>query len=94
MVVFDPLDKKQIALVDKRLSELSSRYSKVTLIVTQFDKANGWESYKSVTDHYDAPVFKLTSDVVSRFNLENIPSIVTAENREFIVEELAIDEGE
>ena len=94
VVVFDPLDTKQIALVDKRLAELNSRYSKVTLIVTQFDQAKGWKSYKSITDHYDAPVFKLTSDIVSRFNLENIPSIVTAENQEFIVEELAMDEEE
>lgn len=93
VVVFDPLDKEQIALVDKRLPELISKYSKVILIVTRFDQAGGWKSYKSVTDHYDSPVFKLTSDVVSRFSLENTPSIVTAENREFIVEELVMDEG-
>jgi len=93
LVVFDPLDKKQMKLIDERVSSLVNKYSKVVFIVTQFDKDKGWESYKSLTDHYDSPVFKLTSDIASRFQLNNVPSIITANDKEFIVEELSSDEG-
>lgn len=92
LVVFDPLDEKQIRLVDSRLPALVKRYPRVTLIVSRFERSEGWKSYKSVTDHFDAPVFKLTSDVQSRFEIQYLPSIITADRLAFRVEELALTE--
>lgn len=91
VVVFDPLDKIQVELIDKHISNLNKEYSTVTIIVTQFDKDKGWAFYKSITDHFDKPVFKLTSDIVSRFELNSLPVIITADNNNkiFIVKELA-----
>lgn len=89
VVVFDPLDEKQIALVDKKISEISQSHPQITLIVTRFDRSDGWKSYKEITDHFNAPVFKLTPDILSRFNLEYSPSVITAEGLNFVIEELA-----
>lgn len=89
VVVFDPLNKTEVGLVEERLQQLSKDHSKITLIVTQFDRAEGWDSYKKITDRFDAPVYNLTSDVHSRFDIQRTPSIITAENENFRIEELA-----
>lgn len=92
LVIFDPLDSKQVQAVDSRLNKLMKEYSRVTLIVTRFDRSDGWKSYKNITDHFDMPVFNLTNDVKSRFEIQYVPSIVTADKSAFIVEEIAFVE--
>lgn len=94
LVIFDPMDKKQLALVDAELKILKTKHQRITLMVTQFDRDKGWDSYKSITDHFDSPVFKLTNDVSSRFEIENVPTIVTAEDKHFVIKELALEEEE
>ncbi len=91
VIVLDPLDKIQVELIDKHISNLNKAHSTVTIIVTQFDKDKGWDSYKAITEHFDKPVFKLTSEIVSRFELNSLPVIITADNNNkvFIVKELA-----
>lgn len=90
VVVFDPLDRKQVELLDRMLPTIASRegVQTTTLIATQFDRLEGWDSYRSVTDHFDAPVYLLTSDIVQRFELERIPSVITSDGQAFVVEEL------
>lgn len=92
IVVFDPMDKKQMELLTSKVSVLQSDPSlaNVVLIATQFDKDLGWDSYKSVTDTFNAPVYQLTPDVKSRFELRYTPSIITANDTHFIVQELAV----
>ncbi|MCG7878827.1 MAG: TrbC family F-type conjugative pilus assembly protein [Candidatus Thiodiazotropha endolucinida] len=94
VVVFDPLDAKQLALVDKQLPDLIKNHPRVTLIVTRFDRAEGWESYKTITDHFDAPVYKLTQDIYSRFDLEYAPAVITAQQNHFVIDELAPSDEE
>ncbi|MBZ3672433.1 hypothetical protein JT305_10545 [Salmonella enterica subsp. enterica serovar Senftenberg] len=73
VVVFDPLDKKQMELLAKKLPEikLEPGVQRITYIATEFDKDKGWDSYKSVTDNFDAPVYLLTPDLITRFELEH-----------------------
>ena len=59
-----------------------------TLIATQFDSLDGWDSYRSVTDHFEAPVYLLTPDIVQRFEIERLPSVITSDGKAFVVEEL------
>lgn len=92
VLVFDPLDPKQMELVDKRLAEINKEFSRVTLIVTRFDRADGWQSYKSITNHFNTPVYKLTQDISSRFQLEYSPSVITAKADHFVIEELSASE--
>lgn len=90
LVVFDPNDGEQLRLVDGIQKELSKRYQRVTLIVTRIDVSNGWQSYKSITDRYNAPVYKLTPDIYSRFELEHVPSVVTSAGEHFRIQEIPI----
>ncbi|WP_429185543.1 TrbC family F-type conjugative pilus assembly protein [Aeromonas veronii] len=93
VVVFDPQDKKQMALLSKELPKIRQEtgVQKVTFIATALDKEKGWDSYKSVSDQFDAPVYLLTPDLISRFELEHTPTVITAKHRKFIVRELAED---
>ncbi|MBX2807134.1 MAG: conjugal transfer protein TraW [Cellvibrionaceae bacterium] len=92
VIVFDPQDNQQVDLVKRRLKKIDGQYTRITLIITALDTDDGWASYKKITDTLDAPVFKLTSDVLSRFELEYVPALVTANQDRFIVEELFIEE--
>jgi conjugal transfer pilus assembly protein TraW len=93
VVVFDPLDKKQIATLAKALPDIRKApgVQRITYIATRFDRDKGWDSYKEITDHFDTPVYLLTPDLVSRFELEVTPSIITAKDKKFIVRELAVE---
>ncbi|WP_387489064.1 TrbC family F-type conjugative pilus assembly protein [Photorhabdus sp. RM96S] len=94
VVVFDPLDKKQMELLAKKLPEIKREpgVQRITYIATKLDK--GWDSYKSVTDNFDAPVYLLTPDLIARFELENTPSVITARGSKFLVRELAEESEE
>ena len=96
LVVFDPLDADQMERVQNALPEIMKTpgVHQITYIVTRLDQEDGWESYKEVTDALDAPVFLLTPDVQQRFELEYVPSIVTAKQDRFVIQELADREGE
>ncbi len=73
-------------LLAKKLPEikLEPGVQRITYIATEFDKDKGWDSYKSVTDNFDAPVYLLTPDLITRFELEHTPSVITPEARSLL----------
>lgn len=89
----NPLDKRQIAALAKALPEIQKApgVQQITYIATRFDREKGWDSYQAVSDHFDAPIYLLTPDLVSRFELEVTPSIITAKDKKFIIRELVQD---
>ena len=91
VVVLDPLDEDQVARVKEALPRINQvpGVTRITYIVTRLDREEGWDSYTKTTDTFDAPVFLLTPDVAQRFELEYVPSIITAQGKRFVVEELA-----
>lgn len=93
-IVFDPLDKKQVERVKAVSAELKPTVAAVNYLVTQFDKENGWDSYTAISDALDAPIYLLTSDVKKRFQIEKVPTVITADKTHFIVTEKAIKSGD
>lgn len=91
VIVFDPLDKAQLESIQDLLPDLRKEpgVRKLTFVATQFDKEDGWKSYRSITDYFDAPVFLLTPDLINRFDIQRVPSIITASGKEFLVREIA-----
>lgn len=92
VIVFDATDSKQVAVVDQELKILETKYSKVTLISTQFATDDGWGFYKNITKRYSKPVYKLTPEILNRFEIERVPSVITAMDKKFFVREIAIQE--
>ena len=74
--------KKEIPKIRKKPS-----VQRITYIATNFDREKGWDSYKEVSDLVDAPVYLLTPDLINRFNIERAPSVITAKNNRFLIQE-------
>ena len=91
-IVFDPLDKAQVAKVKELHKTLKPTVAKVNFLVTQFDRDLGWDSYTAISDELDAPVYLLTSDIRERFQIEKVPSVITGDKTHFIVKEWATQE--
>ena len=68
VVAFDPLDKKQMELLAKKLPDIKQEcgVQRITYISTECDKDKGWDAYKNVTDNFYAPVSLLTPDLIAR----------------------------
>ena len=94
IIVFDPLVRKQVEIAQEEYIRLRKDYDKVKVIVTQFDTVKGWDNYKELSDAFDEPVFKLTPDIISTFELEHVPSVITSNNTHFIINEISAISGE
>ncbi len=62
--------------------------TRLTLIATQFDREKGWDAYTKLTDTVAASVYLLTPDLVERFALTVTPSVITAHDKRFVIEEI------
>lgn len=96
LVIFDPMDQKQIELLERNLPNIRTApgVQRITFIATRLDRETGWDSYKEITDRLDAPVFLLSSDIVSRFEVEYAPTVITSLGRKFQILELAEEIGD
>lgn len=89
IVVFDPTDSQQMETLAERLPKVAQEPGVVKLvyIATGIDKKKGWDAYTELTNKFQAPVYLLTPDVRSRFELHYTPSIITADKTHFVVRE-------
>lgn len=89
IVVFDPTDSAQMQTLSKRLPDVAQEpgVMKLVYIATGIDKEKGWDAYTELTSAFQAPVYLLTPDVRSRFELQYTPSIITADETHFVVRE-------
>ena len=90
IVVLDATDAKQVALVQAILPAFADR--PVTVISTRFDRDAGWQWLFDTSNRLGLPVHLLQPDVQSRFAIERVPSVVTAEGRYFKIDEFAVVE--
>ena len=94
VVVFNPNDPMQVERVLRASPSLKAAVQNVTYIITELDTTtDGWKAYQSITNTLDAPVFKLTPDVQSRFGLTEVPTVITADNSayHFVIQTLGAD---
>lgn len=91
VIIYDPTDKQQVELVLEAVPALKENPSIgfISYIATRIDPIEGWKSYEKITDTVDEHVSLLTPDVVQRFGLEYVPSIITSGGKVFHITELA-----
>jgi conjugal transfer pilus assembly protein TraW len=56
-------------------------------LVTQLPRQNGWEVLNNLETTLKAPVYLLTPDVRSRFQLQHVPAIVEQAGSHLVVHE-------
>ncbi|MCY1313105.1 hypothetical protein D9M70_636010 [compost metagenome] len=86
LVVIDPTKPWQVAMA-KREKESAPSGITVTVMATQIPAASGWELFNATQDAINAPLYLLQPDLASRFGIERVPSVVTADATHFIVTE-------
>ena len=62
-------------------------------MITELDRDKGWDHFNSIEDALDSPVYLITQDVHSRYDIRNSPTLVTADDSNFIVTEYAVPEA-
>ena len=87
LVVIDPTKPWQVELA-KREKASAPLGVTVSIMATQIPSTSGWELFNATQDSMDAPLFLLQPDLAARFGIERVPSVVTADDSNFIVTEL------
>lgn len=97
-IAFNPNRPGEIESVKKLQEKIlaEGKYKQVALMFTELDVSDdGWVAYKNMTDVMDAHVFGLTQEVQQRFVIEATPTLVTADDENFVVQEFRVgDTGE
>ena len=86
IIVFDATNPSDLSKAFDEYQKLKDQ-KKVTLLTTRFDRVKGWDDYRSLTEMFNAPVFLLSKDIKDRFKVEYVPSVITADDKQFIVHE-------
>lgn len=93
LVIIDPASSWQVAMAADVVRNTASE-RQVTVIATQIDPTEGWDMFSRTEQAIDAALYLLPPALAKRFNIEKTPSIVTADDRSFIVQELSKSSAE
>lgn len=91
ILVFDASRPDQVATV-RRLKE-RHRNRRLLLVASQFDRAAGWDGLKQLQDGLRAPVYLLNEQFRARFHVERVPSLIEADGKEIVVQEIPPGSG-
>jgi conjugal transfer pilus assembly protein TraW len=83
--VFDATEPAQVELI--RHQSCQDKRSRVMYLATQLLRQDGWGSLKELETTLKAPVYLLTPDVRSRFQLQQVPAIVEQSGNRLLVHE-------
>lgn len=88
LIIIDPDQPWQVALAADEVKRTHQSIT-VTVMATRIDPERGWDLFESTQDTIDAALYLLPSDMASRFQIQKVPSIVTADSRHFVVTEIS-----
>lgn len=74
------------------LKNRPERDLKDIVMITDIDRAAGWDGYVELQDDLGESAFLLTPDVRQRFQIQATPTQVTAEDGRFVVREYRVDD--
>jgi len=86
LVVFDASRPQQVATAES----LRQQYAKerVTFIATALDRPAGWDGLQALQNRLRRPVYVLTPEVQSRFAIQRVPSLISSDGNQFVIEEI------
>jgi conjugal transfer pilus assembly protein TraW len=91
VVVFDGTDPAQVAFVAKYVQAHAA--SKLTLITTGIDRDSGWDGFGALQTSVGRAVYLLNDMFQNTFHIEHTPSLVGANDSQFIVTEIPVDQA-
>ena len=88
LVIIDPTQPWQLGLAKDQIKG-HGKDQLVTIILTSIPRDNGWDELQKIEHELGQPAYMLPSDVRERFDLQAVPSVVTADSKFFFIEEIA-----
>lgn len=94
LMVFDATVQAQVELIQHQSCQ--DKKAHVMYLATSLPRQDGWEKLKHLENTMQAPVYLLTPDVRSRFQLQHVPSFIEQAGNRLIVHErkLPVSSGE
>lgn len=87
LYILDPSDPKQLAWLDTKMEHFDYRDQ---IIVTQLDADNGWENLADLRRRYGRDIYVLEQEVITKFAIKAVPSMVSMENNYIKVNEFSV----
>lgn len=85
LMVFDATVPAQVELI--RHQSCQNKQARVMYLATSLPRQSGWDSLRRLETALQAPVYLLTPDVRSRFQLQHVPAIVEQSGNRLLVRE-------
>lgn len=83
--VFDAMVPAQVELIQHQSCQ--DKKARVMYLATSLPRQSGWDNLKHLETTLKAPVYLLTPDVRSRFQLQQVPAIVEQSGNHLVVHE-------
>ncbi|MCT8865733.1 MULTISPECIES: TrbC family F-type conjugative pilus assembly protein [Shewanella] len=87
LYILDPTDPKQLAWLDTKKESFDYRDQ---IIINQLDAERGWDGLAELRRRYGRDVFLLEQELITKFALKAVPSIVSMENNFIKVSEYSV----
>jgi conjugal transfer pilus assembly protein TraW len=91
-IVFDATSQKQVAIAKKAGDEALKKHKPVIYLFSQIDKDRGWDHFNETGDVLNGPLYKLNQDIINRFKIQALPSVIEGEGDHVVVREIAARE--
>lgn len=88
LVVIDPTQQWQVDLAIYEIAATPPGIT-VTVMASEIPADRGWEVFENTQDAIGAALYMMPAAMGSRFQIQAVPSVVTADRTHFIVEEIS-----
>ena len=87
--IFDATDPRQVEIVERE-ARARADIRQPIFIASKLSREDGWDNLGALSRRVKAPLFLLTPELRRMFRVRAVPSIVTAEGRLLVIEEVEV----
>lgn len=88
LYIIDPTDDRQLTWLDSHAKQFTTRDQ---VIATQLDKSRGWDNLSELRQRYKQNIYLLEDNLVQRFALKHVPSIVSIDRGYLKIQEYGMN---
>lgn len=91
-IVFDATSQKQVAIAKKAGDDALRKHKPVIYLFSKIDQERGWDHFNETGDVVNGPLYKLNQDIINRFKIQALPSVIEGEGDHVVVREISAKE--
>jgi conjugal transfer pilus assembly protein TraW len=88
VIVFDAREPEQVAQVRQLADEVAKEGRRAILMTTGINREEGFKGWYKTEQALDSRLYLLNSELIQRFQLEYIPSVITSNGNRLIIREI------